>query len=132
MWVLWFEPSARRSLLLANAAAALLVVPWIPGLIADLQSPTVKILSALSPFTAHAVRIDIQHWALGYPYTIAGGLAKLPGVPSLLLLAVVVAANRDRAGDPRRPRGWAAAWRRPRTDAVARLIRIAGYFWWSR
>jgi hypothetical protein len=87
LWLLWSEPAARRPALLANAGAALLVVPWIPGLIADLHSPTVKILSALSPFTANAVRVDIQHWALGYPYTVAGGLRDLPGVPALLLLA---------------------------------------------
>ncbi len=86
VWVLWSEPAVRRQALLANAGAALLVVPWIPGLIADLNSPTVKILSALSPFTVNAVRLDIQHWALGFPYTVAGGLRDLPGVPALLLL----------------------------------------------
>src|ERR1035441_5794952 len=103
--LLWSEPAARRPALLANAGAALLVVPWIPGLIADLHSPTVKILSALSPFTANAVRVDIQHWALGYPYTVAGGLRDLPGVPALLLLvaaallsAVGVATGAHAAG----------------------------------
>jgi hypothetical protein len=85
-WLLWGEPAARRPALLASAGAALLAVPWIPGLIEDLRSPTVKILSALSPFTGHAIRIDLQHWAFGYPYAVAGGLRDLPGVPSLLLL----------------------------------------------
>ncbi len=113
VWALWFEPSARRSLLMANAGAALLVVPWIPGLIADLQSPTVKILSAISPFTAHAVRIDIQHWALGYPYTIAGGLDKLPGVPALLLLAAVFMLTAIGLVIRARREDWAAAWGRP-------------------
>src|ERR1039458_7427111 len=105
LWLLWSEPAARRPALLATAGAALLVVPWIPGLIADLHSPTVKILSALSPFTANAVRVDIQHWALGYPYTVAGGLRDLPGVPALLLLvaaallsAVGVATGAHAAG----------------------------------
>jgi hypothetical protein len=89
LWLLWSEPEARRPALLATAGAAVLVAPWIPGLIADLQSPTLKILSALSPFTAGAVRIDIQHWALGYPYAIAGtGLKDLPGGPALVLLAI--------------------------------------------
>ena len=64
-----------------------------------------KILSALSPFTGHAIRIDVQHWALGYPYTVAGGLKDLPGVPALVLLAIAavlgvagVAARVVRAG----------------------------------
>jgi Dolichyl-phosphate-mannose-protein mannosyltransferase len=86
LWTLWAHPEARRPALAANCGAALLVVPWIPGLINDLTSPTLKILSALSPFTAHAIRIDIQHWAIGYPYSSAGGLTDLPGVPALLLL----------------------------------------------
>lgn len=87
-WLLWTEPRLRRTALLASAAAAALVVPWIPGLIADLQSPTVKILSDITVFTPHAVRVDIEHWAVGYPYTIAGGLGALPGVPALVLLVL--------------------------------------------
>ena len=88
VWVLWTEPRARRAALLASGAAVVLVLPWIPGLIQDLRSPTVKILSALSAFTPNAIRLDIQHWALGYPYTVAGGLRDLPGTPALALLAV--------------------------------------------
>jgi hypothetical protein len=59
------------------------------------HSPTLKILSSISAFTASAVRIDIEHWALGYPYAIAGGLTRLPGVPALVLLvaAALVAAG---------------------------------------
>jgi uncharacterized membrane protein len=97
-WLLWAEPRARRAALLASAAAALLAVPWIPGLIQDLRSPTVKILSALSPLNAHAVRVDIEHWAIGYPYaqsrtlpSVATGLRELPGVPALVLLAISAA-----------------------------------------
>ena len=90
VWVLWARPAARQAVLLASAGAALLAVPWIPGLIEDLRSPTLKILSALSPFTGNAVRIDLQHWSLGYPYTVAGGLNDLPGVPSLVLLGVAL------------------------------------------
>ena len=104
-WLVWAEPRARRAALIASAGAALLAVPWIPGLIQDLRSPTVKILSALSPFSGHAIRIDVQHWALGYPYTVAGGLKDLPGVPALVLLAIAavlavagVAARAVRAG----------------------------------
>jgi hypothetical protein len=90
VWLLWTRPAARRPALIANAAAVVLVLPWIPGLIQDLRSPTVQILSALSAFTPNAIRVDIQHWALGYPYTVAGGLRELPGTPALVLLAGAV------------------------------------------
>ncbi len=114
VWALWFEPrGAPLGAGRQRRRGALLVVPWIPGLIADLQSPTVAILSALSPFTAYAVRIDIQHWALGYPYTVAGGLAKLPGVPSLLLLAAVAVLTVIGLVIRGRREDWGPAWRRP-------------------
>jgi hypothetical protein len=87
VWLLWTRPEGRRPALIASAAAVVLVLPWIPGLIQDLRSPTVKILSALSAFNPNAIRVDVQHWALGYPYTVAGGLRDLPGSPALVLLA---------------------------------------------
>ena len=37
LWALWAHPRARREALIATAGAAVLVIPWIPGLIADLQ-----------------------------------------------------------------------------------------------
>jgi hypothetical protein len=86
-WLLWTHPLARRAALVANVGAVLLVVPWIPGLIADAQSPTVKILSALSPFTGNALRIDIEHWSVGYPYSNVG-LRQLPGTPALIILGL--------------------------------------------
>jgi hypothetical protein len=52
----------------------------------------VKILSALSAFTPNAIRVDVQHWALGYPYTVAGGLRDLPGTPALVLLGAAAVA----------------------------------------
>jgi 4-amino-4-deoxy-L-arabinose transferase-like glycosyltransferase len=95
VWVLWTEPRLRRVALFSNAGAALLVAPWIPGLIADARSPTVKILSALSAFSVHAVRLDIEHWAIGHPYaqlaipnSTATGLRQVPGIPALILLAL--------------------------------------------
>jgi hypothetical protein len=123
IWALWAYPEARRPALLATAGAAVLVVPWIPGLINDLSSPTLKILSNLSPFTAHDVRIDLQHWAIGYPYTIAGPLTALPGVLALLLLgaaAVLTAGALAARGRPR-PRG--GGGREPWSARLARVDR---------
>jgi hypothetical protein len=90
LWLLWSHREARRAALIANLAAAAGVLPWLPGLINNVRSPTEKILSALSPFTPGAVRQDLEHWAVGYPYTLAGGLRALPGLLALVLLAVAV------------------------------------------
>ncbi len=88
VWVLWAHPASRRAAIIATAVAAVLVIPWLPGLINDLHSPTVKILNALSPFTATDIRIDLTHWAVGYPETFAGGLTELPGRLALILFAL--------------------------------------------
>jgi uncharacterized membrane protein len=96
VWLLWVHPAARRPALLANLAAAAGVLPWVPGLINDLKSPTTQILSALSPFTVHDVQLSLTHWAIGFPYVEAGGLSRLPGKPALVLLglaAIIVVAG---------------------------------------
>ena len=49
-WVIWTHREAIRPLLLANLGAAVGFAPWIGGFIADNNSPTTEILSALSPF----------------------------------------------------------------------------------
>jgi 4-amino-4-deoxy-L-arabinose transferase-like glycosyltransferase len=103
LWVLWAHPEARRRALLANAGAALLFLPWITGLVKDFTSPTGKILSALSPFNAHSIRIVLEHWTLGYPYSTVAKITELPGKPALvlvalgLIVAVVGVARRVRA-----------------------------------
>lgn len=89
-WVLWTRPEARRPALLATAGAVALFLPWIPGFLNDLHSPTTKILSALSPFTWTDVRLSLEHWSLGYPYVVGGGLGKLPGTPALIVLGAAM------------------------------------------
>jgi len=111
LWLWWAEPQARRRALIANAAAAALVLPWIPGLIADFRSSTLTLLSALSPFNAHAVRVDIEHWALGYPYTVAAGLREIPGSPSLVLLAAATVLAAGGVALAARRGGWAGPLR---------------------
>jgi hypothetical protein len=95
LWLVWARPEARRPALIANVAAAAGVLPWITGLMNDFTSPTLNILSALSPFTAHEIRLDLEHWAIGYPYTTAGSLRDLPGTVSVALLglAAIIAAG---------------------------------------
>jgi 4-amino-4-deoxy-L-arabinose transferase-like glycosyltransferase len=87
-WLLLAHPEARRPALLANVGAGILYLPWITGLVKDFTSPTGKILSALSPFDAHTIRIVAEHWSIGYPYSSVAGLRELPGTPALVLLAV--------------------------------------------
>jgi 4-amino-4-deoxy-L-arabinose transferase-like glycosyltransferase len=121
LWVVWQRPEARRPILLAGMAAAAGTLPWAPGLINDLHSPTVAILKALSPFTATDIRIDITHWLIGYPETFAGGLAELPGTVALVLLAA--AASVAAAGGVLARRS--GAWRAPPAGADRRWLLIA-------
>jgi hypothetical protein len=105
-WLVWAHPQARRPALIANAAAAALYLPWITGFVADLNSPTTKILEALQPFDGYHARLALTHWSFGYPYSTVAPLRDLPGDVGLVLLALGtvvalggVAANRLRAGD---------------------------------
>ncbi len=92
LWVLWAHPEQRRRALLASVGAAVLVLPWVPGLINEAGSPTVNILSDLSPFTPGAVRVILGHWSLGYPYTAIATLTQVPGRPALVLIVLAAAA----------------------------------------
>jgi hypothetical protein len=100
VWVMWAHPPARRAAVLATAAAAAAVLPWLPGLINDYRSPTLKVLTALSRFTFADVRVDVTHWLIGYPESFAGSLTRLPGGLALVLMAaaaVIAAAGFIRA-----------------------------------
>ncbi len=114
-WLLWAHPETRRAAVVSNLGAVAGFLPWSTGLVADLTSPTSKILSALSPFTAHDVRLGVEHWLIGYPYTWVARLPELPGAVALVLLglALLVAA----AG---------IATQRPRLDR--RLVLVALLF----
>jgi mannosyltransferase len=113
LWLLWAHPEARRAGLLANLVAVLGFLPWITGLIADLQSPTTKILAALEPLSVHTVLTSLSRWSLGYPFTKIR-LSSLPGVPALALIAggaaiaiiggLVAGRDRRRSRQPLDPR----------------------------
>jgi mannosyltransferase len=84
VWVLWAHREAIRALLLANLGVLAGFAPWIPGFIADSNSPTQEILSSLEPFTFKAVRLALENWAIGYPYVRIGAV---PGDLATVLLA---------------------------------------------
>ena len=68
LWVLWKHRHALRTLTVANLGVLVGFAPWIPGFIADNNSPTTKILSALQPFELRPVRLALEQWSVGYPY----------------------------------------------------------------
>ncbi len=90
LWLLWAYPDARPAALLANLGAVLGFLPWVSGLVADLNSPTTKILGALEPFTAHTVARSVEHWSIAYPYGFVG-LRAVPGRIGLALIGAGVA-----------------------------------------
>lgn len=90
-WVLWAHPEARRRAITAAIAATVGFLPWASGLKGDLDSPTTKILSRLSPFDLDSIRVSLEHWSIGYPYASTGGLGSLPGWPAILILVAAVA-----------------------------------------
>ena len=92
-WVLWAHPAARRPLIASTVVAALLYVPWLPSMKGDLDSPTTDILSALSPFTFESVKLSLEHWALGFPYSQFSSLRDMPGIPALILIASCIAVG---------------------------------------
>ena len=118
VWVLWAHPESRRPALIANAGAIVGFLPWLSGLIADLNSPTTRILGALDPFNLDTVKISLERWSVGYPYKFVG-LRSMPGTIGLILigagvaLAIVAIAVRWR----RRPPVWF-----PRMDRRLALI----------
>jgi hypothetical protein len=90
-WAFWAHPRARRALLIATAIAALLFIPWLPSLRGDIDSPTTKILSALSPLSIEAVRMTLGHWTMGFPYSgPTRSLSDLPGRIPMVMLAVSI------------------------------------------
>lgn len=129
-WVLWAQREAIRPLLLANLGVLIGFAPWIPGFIADNNSPTTQILAALSPFTADYVRGALENWAIGYPYvrlgTVPGNLATVLLAAGFVAAAVAGAVRAVRW--LRRSRaGLVAALRRvpPRTVLIAMLALAA-------
>lgn len=95
VWVLWAHPWARRPALTANFAAAIVFVPWLPSLIADTNSLTIDLLSALQGDGFTTKRIALESWVFGSPYSfpaqVPGALALRLGIGGLALAALAAA-----------------------------------------
>ncbi len=99
LWALCAYPGLRREVLLANAGAALLFVPWLPGYLDDQSSPTTKILSVLSPIDPGTLRVQTETWAVGFPYVSVHSLPQvLPavGIGAGVAIGIVAALRRLR------------------------------------
>ena len=124
IWLLWAHPEARRAALLANVAAIVVFLPWLPGVINDFESPTTDIVDALDVFTLPSVLTSLEHWSFGYPYVFPStSLSALPGVAALVLLGLGVAtATVGVAGRWARAR---FAWRCTRRDRRLLIAALA-------
>ncbi len=109
-WALWTQPRARPALLLANAAAALAYLPWLPPLINDSGSPGVKVPELTTPFGLDSLRTALGRWSIGHPFatlsTVPGDLAVgliVAGLAIAVVGAVVRVAGARRIGRRLRP-----------------------------
>jgi hypothetical protein len=96
-WAAWFHREALRALLLANLGALAGFAVWIPGFIADNNSPTTDILSALEPFSFDQVTSALSQWSVGFPYleldAAPGAIGWVP-IAVGAVVALVAAARR--------------------------------------
>jgi mannosyltransferase len=88
LWALWAHRESWRALLVANGAAAVGFVPWLPAYIDDSNSPTTQILELLHPFGLELALHDVARWVVGFPLRSPG---TLPGTVGLLLLTAGLA-----------------------------------------
>lgn len=105
LWMLWAHPESRRAAILANVGAVIVFAPWIPSMLADFDSPTVKILSALQGDGFDIKRLAVESWAFGYPYVlpkqVPGHAALYMTVIALIAAVAVVGAQIARGGHER-------------------------------
>lgn len=124
-WALWFHRDLWRPALLANALAVVLYLPWVPGLLEDIRSPTTDAISVLAPFTFDRTVSKLGSVPLGNP---ASGLETFWGLGLELLLfagiliAIAGLVVRLRGGVPAGPGDGLES---PRRDHVVLVVLLA-------
>jgi mannosyltransferase len=111
-WAFWFQPKARRALVISNVAAGIAFLPWLGGLRADLAAPNSVILI---PVNVHEIDGLLENFWIGNPIIT---IKVLPG-----LLALVLAV----AGLALGALGLLLKWRkrrRPRRQIPPRVVLI--------
>lgn len=110
LWLLWAHPQARKAAIVANVAAALAYLPWVPSLLEDFRAPTLEILSLLQGDGFAVKRDAVESWAFGYPFNtvdqVPGRLAVTVAITALAVAAIVAAlgsyrSRREREGGSR-------------------------------
>ena len=84
LWALWAHRESWRPLLVANGAAAIGFLPWLPSYIDDSESPTTGILEFIHPFELGRAAHDVFRWAIGFPLSAP---RSLPGTVGVVLFA---------------------------------------------
>jgi hypothetical protein len=89
-WAFIAHPDARRPLIVASLATALVFAPWIPAFVDDTSEQATKNIEPAFPLTLHnAVDAMIRIWFAG----AISRLSYLPGSLALTLIAVSVAVG---------------------------------------
>jgi mannosyltransferase len=115
-WAFWTRSEAREALVIANGAAVLAYLPWLPGYLEDRDAPA-NVIAILHPFTLDAVGTDLVQWLMG------GSVIPPSELPGRLAIAVAGAGLATGALGALialiRAPGQGAAWRPP-----ARLVLV--------
>ena len=101
-WALVAHREAWRPLVLANAAAALAYLPWIPSLVEQGRDSSAQVIGAFYPLSLRSFGEGVARPFCCHPYV---GAAELPGRAGLALLVaggvvLAVATLRERGGRP--------------------------------
>lgn len=105
-WLLWRRPEARAPALIANVAAAVAYLPWVPALLDDVSSPSQDIIGSLAPFDLEGFAGFTASWSIGHP---AKGLAGFWGTGLEIALLAGIALGVAGAAIAFRGRGRAVA-----------------------
>lgn len=122
-WALWFHPEARKSAIVANLAAAIAFLPWLPGLVDDFQSPTQDVYGAFAPFSLHNFIDFTARFAFGHPalglHSFLGAWAEAALIGGLALAIAGAFLSYWRAAQRREPRS------RRRFEALSLVVMLA-------
>jgi hypothetical protein len=103
-WAAWAHRERWRELATGCAAAAILVLPWVPAYLEQNRNEGIDALEALTPFTAREILDGLLRVVAGHPFTRLGDV---PGAVGLAALAAALLAGLGLwavRGLPRAPR----------------------------
>jgi len=106
VWALVVHRDLVVRILAANAAAALLYVPWLPGLREDLEAPSREAIANIAPFNIHNVFDFTTRFLFGSPSLGIGefyGPVVEIGLAGGLLIALIGIGTRLAGGRAGRP-----------------------------